>query len=126
LALDRIKNIEIKRGEIWISPTFDMHTFYSDVIGVSKSLHQKALTITLKIDRKNFPYIQTKPIHHSQKVLKEEKDHIIFTIRVVWNFELEREILGFGEAMEILGPRHFKNKMIERYRMMYEKYILKK
>ncbi|WP_202618100.1 hypothetical protein [Arcticibacter tournemirensis] len=29
----------------------------------------------------------------------------IFRIRVILNFELERELLGFGSRMRVLGPR---------------------
>jgi predicted DNA-binding transcriptional regulator YafY len=49
--------------------------------------------------------VLTKPLHHSQQVLKENEDGIVIRIDVVLNFELEREILGFGECMKVLAPR---------------------
>jgi len=51
------------------------------------------------------PNRTTKPLHHSQKLLKEEADGKIFSIKVILNFELERELLGFGSKMRVLGPR---------------------
>jgi predicted DNA-binding transcriptional regulator YafY len=33
---------------------------------------------------------------------------------LVLNFELEREILGFGESIKVLGPRHFKSRIVKR------------
>lgn len=33
---------------------------------------------------------------------------MIVRIDVIPNFELEREILGFGECVEVLGPRNLK------------------
>ncbi len=51
------------------------------------------------------PYVLTKPLHPSQQVLKEDEKGIIIRIDVVLNFELEREILGFGEFVKVLAPR---------------------
>lgn len=50
-------------------------------------------------------------MHASQIVLKEETDGTIFSIEVIWNFELEREILGFGEQIKVLSPRRIANKI---------------
>lgn len=47
----------------------------------------------------------TKPLHHTQKLLSEDETGKIFSIRVILNFELEREILGFGSKLRVLGPR---------------------
>jgi len=47
----------------------------------------------------------TKPLHHIQKLLTEDDMGKIFSIRVIMNFELERELLGFGAKLRVLGPR---------------------
>jgi predicted DNA-binding transcriptional regulator YafY len=57
------------------------------------------------IDSKNAPYVITKPLHHTQKLLSEDEAGKIFSIRVILNFELERELLGFGSKLKILVPR---------------------
>lgn len=57
------------------------------------------------IDAKNAPYVITKPLHHTQKLLSEDETGKIFSIRVIINFELERELLGFGAKLRVLGPR---------------------
>ena len=64
----------------------------------------------------------TKPIHDSQLVLKEDKDGIIVSIHVVVNFELEREILGFGESMKVLSPRILAQKIKKRIQTANELY----
>ena len=88
-------------------------------------LNQKPVLVTLKIDKANAPYVLTKPFHHSQKVLKNEEDGMIFSIEVIWNFELEREILGFGEQMRVLGPRRLSSRIKSRHKKSYENYELK-
>jgi predicted DNA-binding transcriptional regulator YafY len=108
LALDRIVSIkELPKEKYQPNNHVDIHTFYDDTIGVTKMRGQKAQTIVMKINGFNAPYILTKPLHPSQKILKEkdEDGKMIFSIDVVWNYELEREILGFGDAIRVLAPK---------------------
>lgn len=114
LALDRIVQFKSLTSEKYHKPDFDVTSFFSDVIGVSKVPGQKPINVVLKIVREHAPYITTKPIHPSQKILKEEKDGTIFSLDVIWNFELEREILGFGEQIKVLAPKRLAGKIISR------------
>lgn len=111
LALDRIVEIKELNKEKYQKPNFDVTTYFNDTIGVSKTPTQKPVLIVLKIVRDHAPYVITKPMHASQIVLKEETDGTIFSIEVIWNFELEREILGFGEQIKVLSPRRIANKI---------------
>ncbi len=114
LALDRLVGfVELDR-EKFVKPNFDVTSFFDDAIGVSKTTNMKSEVVTMKIERTHFPYILTKPIHPSQKIIREEADGVIFTIEVVLNFELEREILGFGQFIRVLGPRRLKSVMKKR------------
>jgi predicted DNA-binding transcriptional regulator YafY len=105
LALDRIQAIELHTDAYRENTTIDLATYYSDAIGVTKSPGQRDVEVVFWIDNDNAPYIITKPLHHTQKLLSEEADGKIFSIRVILNFELERELLGFGPKIKVLGPR---------------------
>lgn len=116
LALDRMEGLQPLPGEPFLENTGEpIQDFYQDVIGVTKSKGQKPTEVVLKVDRQTAPYIQTKPLHPSQEILKQEPDGgLIFRIQVVLNFELEREILGFGENIRVLGPRNLANRILTR------------
>ena len=106
LALDRIQAIEEEHTEAYRENTsINLATYYDDVLGVTKSPGQRDTEVVFWIDNANAPYIITKPMHHTQKLLKEEEGGKIFSIRVILNFELERELLGFGPKLKVLGPR---------------------
>lgn len=123
MALDRIANIKELPLEPFVKNTvIDTRTFFSDVIGVSKMPTSQPMNIILKVDKANAPYVVTKPLHKSQKILKEEEDGLLFSIDVVWNFEVEREILGFGEAMRVVAPSRLVRKIRTRIRKMAEAY----
>ncbi|MFD0793476.1 helix-turn-helix transcriptional regulator [Mucilaginibacter litoreus] len=105
LALDRIQTITAHDEDYIENTTIDFSTYYNDVIGVTKSPGQRDVEVVFWIDAKNAPYVITKPLHHTQKLLSEDVSGKIFSIRVIMNFELERELLGFGSKLRVLGPR---------------------
>lgn len=116
LALDRIVSFDVLSSEKYLPPPLDVSSFFDDTIGVSKMVNQKSQLIVMKISRPHAPYILTKPIHPSQVILKEEADGLIFSIKVIWNFELEREILGFGEELRVLSPKRLCGKIYARHK----------
>jgi len=106
LALDRIIDFQELSQEPFVEyKGVDFERYFDDLLGVTKSEKDRAQRVILKVDHQNAPYILTKPMHKSQQVLKEDEDGILFRIDVVLNFELEREILGFGDCMKVLAPR---------------------
>ncbi len=123
LALDRISSVKEIGGEKYMKNTFfEIDSYFDDTIGVTKNLGVRPQLVVMKIDRANAPYVITKPVHHTQKILKTEPDGMIFSINVTWNFELEREILGFGEQIKVLSPKRLQNKISWRVKRMLETY----
>jgi len=106
MALDRIIEFQELTKERFIEHNgIDFDRYFDDLIGVTKTEKDRANKVVLFIDKYNAPYVLTKPIHHSQKLIKEDENGITIRIDVVLNYELEREILGFGECVKVLAPR---------------------
>lgn len=124
LALDRILDIEemAKSGfKPYEGVNFDR--YYADTIGVTKSERDRAKRVILQVDAYNAPYVETKPIHDSQVIIdRADNGCIIIRLDVVLNFELERELLGFGECIKVLSPRLLKNRIASRLGRAYKKY----
>jgi predicted DNA-binding transcriptional regulator YafY len=110
-ALDRIQSIEKNINTLYIPADVDVTSYFDDVIGVTKTQGQKPFRIILKADASAAPYIITKPLHDSQVVLKSNEEELIFSIEVIPNYELEREILGFGESLIVINPRFLREKI---------------
>ena len=115
-ALDRIVSIEECKTHTFKENTFfDPEHYFDDIIGVTKDLNSKPQMIRLRVDSDQAPYIITKPLHSSQEIVKEEADGSIeVTLNVVINLELEREILGFGNNIEVLSPRLLRHRIKKR------------
>jgi len=105
LALDRVQAIAVHEDSYRENNSINLATYYSDVLGVTKSPNQRDCEVVFWIDNANAPYIITKPVHHTQTLLSEDESGKTFSIRVIPNFELERELLGFGSKIKVLAPR---------------------
>ncbi|TYR32602.1 WYL domain-containing protein [Sphingobacterium phlebotomi] len=125
LALDRIEDLaEMARSGYIPYDGIDFERYYADTIGVTKSERDRGHRIILQIDSYNAPYVTTKPIHASQQLLKTEEDgSILIRLDVVLNFELEREILGFGECIKVLAPKILRDRIKRRSYKMLQQYL---
>jgi predicted DNA-binding transcriptional regulator YafY len=122
LALDRIKSFQELPQEPFVEVAIDFDNYFTDLIGVTKTEKDKAVKVILQVDRDTTPYILTKPLHHSQTILKQDENGAILSIEVVLNFELEREILGFGAGVKVLSPRLLAGKIKHKLQKAYQQY----
>lgn len=124
LALDRIQTIKYMVDLPYMKNSFDPDTFYQNTYGVTVLSDKDIIDIEMKVDSKNAPYILTKPIHTSQEMIGEYIDgSILISLRVHHNYELERLILGFGPAINILKPRRLRQKIKRLSKQLYENYF---
>lgn len=116
LALDRIQAIDMEDTLSYLeNEQLDAVQYYRDVIGVTVSQHLRPTLVKLRVDPLNAPYVETKPLHHSQQVLERTESGIVISLLVQLNYELEKEILGFGPGMIVLSPENLRKKMQQKY-----------
>lgn len=126
LALDRMLEFQPLAKEPYVEyEGVDFERYFNDLIGVTKSQRDRAQRVILQFDKPNAPYVITKPLHHSQQVLSDNEDGTIIRIDVVLNFELEREILGFGECVKVLSPRNLQARIKRRIDNAAKHYVEK-
>ncbi|MEH0153210.1 WYL domain-containing protein [Limibacter armeniacum] len=114
LALDRIQKMEISQADFRENPDFDPETYFKDAIGVSVSSNVETIRVILAVSNLHAPYIMTKPLHSSQKQIGKDRFGIIISLDVQHNFELEKEILSFGDGINVMAPEKLKRRIIRR------------
>ena len=79
--------------------------------------------LELWIDATNAPYVLTKPLHNSQRLIKQNEDgSVIIHLFVIPNYELERVLLGFGYGLEVLRPETFRERMKKNIQKAFARY----
>lgn len=104
IAIDRVLSIKEAIKTYIPNDLVDFEEFFDDVIGVSVPTNKEPIKILISVSKKMFPYIDSKPLHGSQKVKQNNGDSAIIEITVVENFELVSLLLSFGETVTVLEP----------------------
>ncbi len=113
LPLDRIKSISQSAEKYLENTTLDFKDYFEDIVGVSFTPNEMPLKIKLRINKDVVPYILTKPLHGSQKKIEENNEFLIIEIEVIPNIELRQLILSYGDGIEVILPKSFRDQMIK-------------
>lgn len=122
LALDRIAEIKERSDPYHENETIDFEEYFDDVIGVTVNNHEP-VKIALQISEKLWPYIETKPIHGSQKVKSKDEDSVIIELLLVINYELSSLIFALGEDVKVLAPDELKIILKNKAELMFKNYF---
>lgn len=120
-ALDRIVKLSLSDASFIPNTTINFKTFFEDVIGVTVPENTEVEHILLKFEKDRFPYIVSKPIHQSQKIISEDK--CILQIDVRPNNELTSRIFSFFPDVEVLEPVWYRNEIKEKIKFNMQKYF---
>lgn len=120
-ALDRIVKFSIAKVRFEENDKIDYETYFDDIVGVTHDRkHPDVEHVVMRFSKDRFPYVVSKPIHQSQKVVNSEEGIISIDVRV--NRELEQNIFSFGQQVEVLSPEWFRNQIIEKYKEIVKIY----
>ena len=127
LALDRIVELTEAPDIPYVEdPSFIPEEWFADMVGVTKFRSDKPERVLIWASPEEAPYIRTKPLHSSQKIIEIREDgSTLFELNVIINRELVRLLFGFAEGIKVLTPRklvymmknHF-SRGVERYQEM--------
>ena len=90
-AFDRIDNLVVLDTDIPKDITFDAEEYFDPIVGVSRPMDGEIEEIEIQFTPETYPYVKTKPIHHSQKNYDEECKVVLKVIR---NRELDNLLKG--------------------------------
>ena len=119
IPLDRIEEIQQGNKE-YIDSKDNIEEYLEDVIGVSVYPVEKE-NIQLKFSKHRFPYVMTKALHNSQRIV--DFDNHIIEINVIPNNELDALVLSFGKDVEVLSPTSYREKILTIIKETYDIYF---
>ena len=78
------------------------------------------IRVLLQFSKKQYPYIVSKPLHHSQKIVDAENR--ILAVEVRPTYEFTQLILSFGFDVKVLRPEPFKQEILANLRRNLQNY----
>ena len=115
-ALDRIQNFNVEEDVAYIpNKEVDFEHYFDDVFGVTiPPSDVEKIRVLLQFSKKQYPYIVSKPLHHSQEIVDAENR--ILAVEVRPTYEFTQLILSFGFDVKVLGPGPFKQEILANLR----------
>lgn len=103
-ALDRIREVKPANVNYFIDPDFDVDQYFKYSFGITHSYKSKPELVRFQILREAYYYIDARPLHHSQKVIKETRKGFEVELEVIISIELVMALLGMGNSIRVRGP----------------------
>jgi predicted DNA-binding transcriptional regulator YafY len=120
--LERIENLAVNFDfKYQLDETEDWQDYFYDIIGVTR-FDEKVERIVLHVNKEMAPYIQTKPLHPTQKFRKINEHLYEVEINVIPNLELNSLLLSFGKHLIVKEPLFLKQKLKETIEIMSKNY----
>ena len=120
ISLDRIIAIRELSEIVYRESTKDFNELFEDVVGVSIPKNENPQRIQIKVNKQLAPYILSKPLHGSQKII--DRINLIIEIELIVNYELLSVIMSYGEGLEILNPVELRILLKEKFKNILNKY----
>lgn len=121
-ALDRIQNFKVEEDVAYIpNKEVDFEHYFDDVFGVTiPPSDVEKIRVLLQFSKKQYPYIVSKPLHHSQEIVDAENR--ILAVEVRPTYEFTQLILSFVFDVKVLGPEPFKQEILANLRRNLQNY----
>jgi predicted DNA-binding transcriptional regulator YafY len=90
---------------------FDPDEFFKYSFGITQIHEAKPEKVVLQFTAFQAPFVLNQPLHHSQKVLKQNDDFVEIEYHVYITTELIMTILSYGKQVKVLAPQKLKNQI---------------
>lgn len=111
--------------------------FFNNFIGITKGKRisndeqrfvevypnvEKVKLLITQGDAKTLKYLESKPIHHSQKTINQTNGDSILELTLIPNYELERLILSYSDVLTVLEPPILRDEINKRLQKSINNY----
>ena len=74
------------------------------MLGLTLNDDDEPQEVLIWVKNRDYPYLETNPIHESQKVVREENDGKVISLHICVNYELVMRIFSYNIGVKVLAP----------------------
>lgn len=114
-ALDRILKLEMTNHHFDYPSGFSGEEFFSNYFGIATDGYlSRPTTVRMKAYREFSSYLESLPLHQSQKLIEKGEGYAVFEYFLIPTFDFVQEILSHGDYLEVLSPDNLRQHIIEK------------
>lgn len=110
-ALDRMEAVTPTDDTFEIDKSLDVNACFDEVIGVNIDDDYDCEKVTLRVYGRQRAYVESLPLHKSQRALSHTKEHTDYELTVRPEYEFQRAVLSLGPEAEILAPQWLRDEI---------------
>jgi predicted DNA-binding transcriptional regulator YafY len=122
-ALDRIIEFEESKINFRENDEINFDEYFEDIVGVTFKSDALIDKILIKIGKETWPYIESKPLHGSQKIKSKSETDVIIELNVQINHELMAMLFSYMDSIEIMEPKDLREKFKSISENLFNKYF---
>ncbi len=112
-GLDRVRRMELSSQTFKMPKDFDVDRLFECSFGIYFP-SQEPVTVKFRTGKLEASYLRDLPMHHSQRVVSEDADSTVFSIRVIPDKNLYMEFCRRCDSVEVLEPPQVRQAVAER------------
>lgn len=122
-ALDRIMAIDITRKKFAHPKNKDPKSYFKHSFGIISPDHSAPdEPVILSFNAFQGKYVKSLPLHASQEVIKDDENEFVIKLHIHATFDLEMQLLSYGNNVKVLAPESLKNTIRERIQLSLAQY----
>ena len=121
-GLDRIEDLEMTTNTFKLPKNFSASDYFSNYYGIIADSDIQPKRIVIRAYREHIPYMNSLPLHHSQKLLEDNGEFADFELFLAPTFDFIMKLLSAGAMIEVISPVSLRKTMKEWISDMYNLY----
>lgn len=103
-GLDRIEDLKVEDRTFKLPKDFSASDFFSSYYGIVTNMNINPERIVIMAYKDHIPYINSLPLHHSQKLLEDNGEYADFELYLVPTYDFVMRLLHVGAMIEVVSP----------------------
>lgn len=121
MGLDRIEDLQIESETFTYRPRKAPKDLFKDIVGLMYS-EGKVENVLLAADKYHAKYIESLPLHRSQRKVKEEGGKVYFRYRLIPNYEFRQKVLAMDFRATVMEPKSLADEFKKTIKEMLNNY----
>lgn len=96
-GLDRIEDLKVEKSTFKLPKDFSASEYFSSYYGIVTNMNINPEHIVIRAYRDHIPYINSLPLHHSQRLLEDNGEYADFELYLTPTYDFVMRLLHVGQ-----------------------------
>jgi predicted DNA-binding transcriptional regulator YafY len=120
-GLDRMERLALTEETFRKDTSIDIAEKFNYSYGIYSSDEYPVEDVVLSFDAEDGSYLKSLPLHHSQEIIKDEKDEFVIRLRLKITLDFVMEILSRSWSLKVIEPASLRERICEIFRSALER-----